>query len=145
VFGLFISLRIFVYLVSANLLTEGELYTSLRLRLLSMLYFLLLLLNELFYSKNCLELFSSTKHNTQITLKAIDSKSLYFLSFCVSNAIHCMGQNMISLAACFGSYKWALVGKCVRISFPYGECVTCRRLVGIPTRNNAKSKRFRLF
>ena len=46
---------------------------------------------------------------------------------------------------CVCSYKWALVGKCVRILFPCGECVTCRRLVGIPTRNNAKSKRFRLF
>ena len=43
------------------------------------------------------------------------------------------------------SYKWALVGKCVRISWPCEECVTCRRLVVIPTRNNAKSKLFRLF
>ena len=29
------------------------------------------------------------------------------------------------------SYKWALVGKCVRISWPCGEGLTCCRLVGI--------------
>jgi len=44
-----------------------------------------------------------------------------------------------------GSHDRGLMGKCMRISWPCGECVSCDRLVGNRIRNNAKSKRFRLF
>ena len=42
-------------------------------------------------------------------------------------------------------YYRGLVGTCMRTSWPCGECVICDRLVWNRTRNNAKSKRFRLF
>ena len=91
--------------------------------------------------------------NTVICVLNVDLGANYCSDFCLSSAIHCMGKNIkllaafVCVSACLHvrSYKWALVGKCVRISWPCGEGLTCRRLVGIPTRNNAKSKRFRLF
>jgi len=67
----------------------------------------------------------------------LDSSLLFVLLYSVC-CIFC-----VRARACVGIYNCGLMGKCMRITWPCGECVTRHRLVGNPTRNNSKPKLFK--